>query len=548
MHTFPEILQLRARQQPDDVVYRFYQGGSLLPETLTTRQLFEQAGGMAAALQAQHLAGERILLVCRSQRYFVIAFYACMLAGAIAVPTAPPRRQLLLSRLQLLVDDAQPRAVLADHDDVLSIVGELRGGDIRSIDLRELAVPSARHGIASLHATPQQIAFLQYTSGSTDRPKGVMVSHSNLVHNCQSICEAMHISARSAILTALPLFHDMGLIGGVLVAMLAGCTAAFLPPAEFVQYPERWLSLIGRDRITHSGGPNYMFDLIARTVADEQLPGCDLSGWEVAFCGAEPIRPATIARFTQRFGALGFRASAFYPCYGMAEATLLVTGHSASSPPLLSADGVVSCGRPPSGTEIAIVDPESLEMLPAGRQGEIWVRGGGVAQGYWGRPELTAAMFGASTAGDTAARYLRTGDLGYVSAGNLYVSGRLKDLIIAYGRNHAPQDLEDAAEQGHAALCVAGAAAFNVDRESGSHIVLVCEVRREWLRQPAAWPAITGGVRSAVLATRGVQLDDVVLIRPGALPRTSSGKVQRKQCRSDYIAGALATLQPARTD
>lgn len=547
MQYFPELVLRRAQLQPDALAYRFLQGTSP-PETLSYRELWLHAAALAHELTQRGCVGQRALLVCKSQRNFVVGFYACLLGGVIVVPTAAPRRQLLRSRLQLIAQDARACMILSDFDelgqtgidaDCMSIL-DLRAF-AASVDSAELAarfVPVCVGG--------DDLAFLQYTSGSTGEPKGVAVSHSNLVHNSETICAAMGTSESSAVLIALPLFHDMGLVGGVLQSMYVGCTTTFMPPAELVQYPERWLRLISSMRITTSGGPNFIYELAANEVRPEDVQGLDLSSWQVAFCGAEPIRASTISNFTRRFSEVGFNHGAFYPCYGMAEATLFIAGGRVGEPPATAQrDGaeVVCCGSPYPGTNVRIVDPESRQALPDGEVGEIWVSGDSVAQGYWMREVHTEQAFRARIEGVADhAHYLRTGDVGWLSDGQLYVSGRLKDVIIVSGRKYAPQDMEAAAEEASQALRRGGAAAFGVTVNGTDRLVIVAELEREWLRRTSEWPAIARAIRAAINTAHGIGVADIVLTRPGALPRTSSGKLRRAQSRADYLAGEFRAV------
>lgn len=541
MSTFPNIVHERGLSQPDRIACRFFKGASLIPEDLSFGELWRRSSALAQRLQAMGLRGERAVLVCKSQATFVEAFYACLLAGVVAVPTAPPRRQVLQSRLQLIVGDAQARALLFDADELLQAELHEGGEALIKIDLREPsdAFVSPAEPWRPVSPEADAPAFLQYTSGSTGDPKGVIVTHGNLIDNCASIREAMEINADSVLFTALPLFHDMGLVGGVLQLMYSGCSAGFMSPAEFVQYPERWLQIISRYRVTVSGGPNFMYELAAGSVGDEQLQGVDLSCWRVAFCGAEPIKASTIERFGERYGAYGFDAGAFYPCYGMAESTLFITGTSVGQAPRLAhREGarVVGCGHVRGDVRLEIVDPDTQLRVRAGEVGEIWVSSASVARGYWRRPELSARIFGARIEGGEEA-YLRTGDLGFISDGQLYIAGRLKDLIIVSGRKYAPQDIEHECERSHGALRQAGGAAFSIEDGGRESVVVVFELKREWLRRRSEWDEVARAMRAGVSAAYGLPLSEVVLIAPGSLPRTSSGKVRRAQCRMDYLAG-----------
>lgn len=544
MPWFPELLAIRGRNQPDRLAYRFFQGKAE-PQTLSYGELWLHASALARTFAERGWRGERVLLVCKSERNFVVSFYACLLAGAIAVPTAPPRKQLLHDRLRLLVQDARAIVIVCDYDEVAGTGSGLPAG-IQVLDLRgraaqqdELFEPVAVEG--------GDLAFLQYTSGSTGDPKGVAISHANLVDNSESIRVSMGMSDASSVLTGLPLFHDMGLVGGVLQSMYVGCASSFIPPAELVQYPERWLKLISSLRITTSGGPNLIYQLAADEVRDEDLRGLDLSSWQVAFCGAEPIRAHTFARFTERFAVAGFRPEAFYPCYGMAEATLFISGGRVGELPVIVRRDdidVVCCGEPAARTRVRIVDPQTHRALASGEIGEIWVSGGGVAQGYWMREASSKQTFQARVQGEGEEdiAYLRTGDLGWMEQGRVCVSGRLKDLIIVNGRNYSPQDIEQTAEAECAALRPAGAAAFAVEAGTGAdRVVVVAELERTWLRRQSEWPPLAAAVRAAIHAAHGLAVAEVVFIKPGALPRTSSGKVRRSQCRADYLNGLLRT-------
>lgn len=540
MRLFPEIVAYRGREQPRRPAYRFFSGRSA-PQALTFGELWLNASQLARQFGERGWQGERVLLVCRNERNFVVAFYACLLAGAIAVPTAPPRRQLLESRLRLLVEDARACAIVCDFDELTQTGFSVAASGLDVIDIRLMPEPEADFVFEPAVVGESDVAFLQYTSGSTGDPKGVVVSHSNLIHNSESIRISMGMSEASSVLVGLPLFHDMGLVGGVLQSMYVGCEANFIPPAELVQYPERWLELISTLQITTSGGPNFMYDLAAAEIRDEHIRALDLSSWQVAFCGAEPIRASTIARFTERFAASGFRAGAFYPCYGMAEATLFIAGNRVGEVPTVARRDcveVVCCGEPAAGTQLRIVDPHSGRAVVDGTIGEVWISGGGVAQGYWMRESQSRQVFQARMTGESATAYLRTGDLGWMDAGRLYVTGRLKDLIILNGRNYAPQDIEETAEAACEAVRQSGVAAFSVSAEGGAdRVVVVAELERVWMRRESEWPSLATAIRAAIHSVHGLASAEVLFIKPGALPRTSSGKVRRSQCRADYLRG-----------
>lgn len=538
---FPALVYRRALDQGERTACRFFKGAAREPVVLTFGELWRQSAMLAGRLRAHALENERVLLLCVSQQTFVVAFYACLIAGVVAVPAAPPRRRHL-DRLRLMVRDCGASAVLFDIDYMDEWDGMADAPPLRRIDLRKPAGDCQTWGeCAPCVPAPDAAAFLQYTSGSTGDPKGVVVTHGNLMSNCKAIAEGMEITEESSLFTALPLFHDMGLVGGVLQMMYSGCVAGFMSPAEFVQYPERWLGILSDWRVTVSGGPNFMFDLAAR-VDPAMLAGVDLSAWRVAFCGAEPIRAGSFHRFAGAMKPFAFRASAFFPCYGMAESTLFITGAEVGGDTsVLQVQGqpVVGCGRPRGDTRIAIVDPATGKRVEEGMTGEIWVSGSSVAAGYWARPVQTRETFAAIIAGEGDVHYLRTGDLGFLHGGELYVAGRLKDLVIVNGRKYAPQDIEAVVESAHEALRDGASAAFAVTGAGTERLVVVAELHREWWRKDGAREDVVAAGCSAVMAAFGLPLADINLIRPGSLPRTSSGKVRRSACRQAYETSSL---------
>ncbi|MEO1682708.1 MAG: SDR family NAD(P)-dependent oxidoreductase [Cyanobacteria bacterium J06631_12] len=415
--------------------------------------------------------------------------------------------------------------------------------------------------------SPSTLAFLQFTSGSTGTPKGVMVSHRNLIYNSKIIYTCFESSPDHIGVSWLPFHHDMGLIGGVLQPIYGGGTVVLLSPVAFLQKPIRWLQTISHYRAVTSGGPNFAYDLCAQTAKPEQLAALDLSSWDLAFTGAEPIRPETLEQFSTTFAASRFKANAFYPCYGMAETTLLVTGgNRASDSVVLSIDRsalergqvvekspspeskrVVGCGHTWLDYDVKIVDPDSLRVCEPSQIGEIWVKGESVAQGYWEKPAQTEQTFQACTADTEAGPFLRTGDLGFLKGEDLFITGRLKDVIIIRGRNHYPQDIELTVETAHDALQANGCAAFSAEVASEEQLIVVQEVKRAYLRQleteaeedPLS-EKIIWAIRRAISAEHELQVHAIHLIKPGSLPKTSSGKVQRKKCRLQLLDGHLA--------
>src|SRR4051812_32506903 len=521
------------------------------------------------------LAGERALLLYPPGLELVSAFLGCLYGGVVAVPAYPPRSPRMVPRLRAIAGDARPAVALPTAEAVgqgAALAGrfpEMAG----SLWLATDSLGADLAGLAEQWRDPEAeagtLAFLQYTSGSTATPKGVMVSHGNLLHNEEMIRQAFGQSERSVIVGWLPLHHDMGLIGNVLQPLYIGASCVLMSPVAFLQRPSRWLRAISRYRATTSGGPSFAYELCVRRIPAAERLGLDLSSWQVAFNGAEPVRAGTLERFAEAFGPCGFRREAFYPCYGLAEATLFVAGGEVGEAPQVGAfraadlevgqanavaafdpagRRLVGCGGAWEDQRIAIVDPETGRRRRTGQVGEIWVAGPSVAQGYWERPEATAETFQArvrSEAGDEDGEWLRTGDLGFVreghegNGGELFVTGRLKDLIILRGRNHYPQDVEHTAEESHPALRSDSGAAFSIDVAGEERLVVVMEMDR---RRESEAVAAAEAVRQVVAEAHEVMVHEVVLVRMGSIPKTSSGKIQRHASRAAYLAGELTVV------
>jgi natural product biosynthesis luciferase-like monooxygenase protein len=474
---------------------------------------------------------------------FIAAFFGCLYAGVIAVPAYPPRHNQKLLRLETIVADAQAAFVLTTGAELAAIqdrLGQSRelgtlqwlATDHLSIDLASGWQPSVIHS--------DTLALLQYTSGSTGKPKGVMVSHGNILHNQQLIQRGFGHTEKTIFAGWLPLFHDMGLIGNVLQPLYLGIPCVFMPPVAFLQKPICWLQAISRYKATTSGGPNFAYDLCVKKIKPEQKATLDLSSWEIAFNGAEPIRSQTLERFAAYFADCGFRWQAFYPCYGMAETTLFVSGGlKTASPVLYPVDSrtIVGCGRT-FFDKMAIVDPASKVRCAEGQVGEIWLAGPSVAQGYWNQPDQTDQVFNAHLADSGEGPFLRTGDLGFYHQEELFVTGRLKDLIIIRGRNHYPQDIELTVEQSHLALRPGCGAALSVESDGEERLVVVQEVERHYLRHLEV-ESVVESIRSAVSTQHELKVYAVLLLKTGRIPKTSSGKIQRHACKMGFLNGSL---------
>lgn len=560
--TLIDLLRYRAIAQPDETAFVFLKDGEAVAESWTYQQLDQQAQGIAAHLQTITRPGDRVLLLYPSGLEFIAAFFGCLYAEAIAVPAYPPKANQNLNRLQAIVTDAAAAVAMTTQ----SLLPDLRQKWaaealpaiqwLASDGLHRLDQPWRKPDVG-----PETLAFLQYTSGSTGNPKGVMVSHGNLLHNERLIKQAFGHHDQTISVGWLPLFHDMGLVGNVLQPLYLGQPCTLMSPVAFLQKPLRWLQAISDNRATSSGGPNFAYELCVRKITPEQRQGLDLSSWDVAFTGAEPIRAETLERFAAAFGPCGFRREAFYPCYGMAESTLFVTGPAkTAAPTILTVDPdslsqnrvvptisglpLVGCGYTRSDQNVIVVNPERLTECHQGEVGEIWVSGPSVAQGYWNRPDATRATFQAQMA-DSPDQFLRTGDLGFIQGIELFVTGRLKDVIIIRGRNHYPQDIEQTVEQCHPSLrSPSGAAAFTVELEGEEKLVIVAEVERTALRKTAAseLDPIFSQIRAAVAQHHDLQVQAIALLKPTSLPKTSSGKIQRYACRRGFQTGTLSTV------
>jgi amino acid adenylation domain-containing protein len=554
--SFVEVARHRAGEHSPRAAYTFLSDRGEETATLTFAALDRRARSLGAELARRGARGERVLLLYPAGLELIAGFLGCLYAGAIAVPCFAPRPGRGLARLRGVVADARPCLALttaALRERVAGALGALTdlAGRLPELLASDLVPDELADTWRAPDLSPDHVAFLQYTSGSTAAPRGVMITHGNLLANEQAIAGAFGQSETSVVVSWLPLDHDMGLIGGALQPLWSGGRAVLFSPLAFLARPRLWLEAISRYRATTSGGPDFAYALCAHRIPPAERAGLDLASWEVAFNGAEPVRAATLDRFAEAFGPCGFRRSAFVPCYGLAEATLLVTARRGGGEPTVRPDpgsvaplesGVrISCGRPWSGEEVTIVDPDTAAALAPEQVGEVWVAGPAVAAGYWGLPEASAETFGARLS-DGSGPWLRTGDLGFLAGGELFVTGRRKDLLIVRGRNVYPQDLEASAEESHPALRPGGGAAFGVEVDGEERVVVVHELER---RREAEAAAAAAAVRDRLLAEHEVAVHAVVPLRAGALPRTTSGKVRRSACRAAWLAGALPVLAAA---
>ncbi|MBO1049487.1 MAG: amino acid adenylation domain-containing protein [Dolichospermum sp. DEX182a] len=556
---FVEIVRFRALNQPDKTAFSFLQHQDNEVFKITYRELDQKAQAIACQLQNLTTPGDRAILLYPSGFDFIASFLACLYAGVIAVPAYPPRRNRKMFRLEAIATDAQATVALT----TTSLLADINTEFAQNPALRRLQYIATDNLIPTenfipYQATPDTLAFLQYTSGSTGIPKGVMVSHRNILHNSEQIQKCSEHTQNSHGVIWLPPYHDMGLIGGILQPLYAGFPATLMSPVDFIQKPLRWLEAISRYQGTTSGGPNFAYDLCVRTITPEQKKCLDLSCWDLAFNGAEPIFAETLEQFAAAFAECGFRKEAFYPCYGMAEATLLISGGLKTEPPIIIQTEeaalfhnqvVTAVNQEQSRTfvgvginrleeKILIVNPTSLTECSPNEVGEIWVSGSSIAQGYWHRPEETKQTFAAYLSDTNEGPFLHTGDLGFFQNGELFITGRWKDLIIIRGCNYYPQDIEFTVQQSHPSLRSNCVAAFLVDIEGEERLVVTQEVERAYCRNLDV-EEVAAAIRSAVSEKHELQVYAVVLLKQGGVPKTSSGKTQRYLCKAGFLANSF---------
>ena len=558
-----DLLRHRADHQAQERAFTYLVDGENEEIAWNYADVDRRARAIGAWLMAKGLTGERALLLYPAGLDFIAAFLGCLYAGVVAVPAYPPRRNRSMNRIEAISEDAEAKVALTTQDvwkriqrvlddtpDLKSI--EWLSSDTLDLKLAEQWVRPDVHG--------DTLAFLQYTSGSTGTPKGVMLNHANLMHNCALIAYAFEHTRSGSGVFWLPSYHDMGLIGGILQPLYVGCPNILLSPMAFLQRPLRWLQTISKYRATTSGGPNFAYDLCLRKITPEERDTLDLSCWGLAFNGAEPINPDTLDRFAEYFAPCGFRRSAFYPCYGLAEATLIVSGGYKDQPPVIRTfdakalenhqvvdalsdeNGVrelVGCGNTIRDQQIAIANPDTLTTSGRDEVGEIWVKGLSVAQGYWKKAADTERTFKAFLKDTDEGPFLRTGDLGYLRDGELFVTGRLKDLMIIRGLNHYPQDVEATMQRSHRLLRPLAGAAFTIEREGSERLIIVSEIERG---RNHNLPEIFTAIRREISAEHELFVAAIVLIKAGSIPKTSSGKIQRHACRSGFLEGTLEAV------
>ena len=563
-----ELLQDRAIGQSEQIAYRFLQDGKTEIGSLTYQELDKQARAIAGKLQSLLQPGSRALLVYpyHAGLEFIAGFFGCLYAGIIAVTANPPRHGKEIVKLSARAISSGAKVVLTTADFLTTIeAGIATNSELatQTKDFSWIATDSISSNLSadwqSTKIEPDTLAFLQYTSGSTGMPKGVMVTHGNILSNEEMIRQGFQHRDETVVVGWLPMFHDMGLIGNVLQPLYLGQPSILMSPVALAQKPFEWLKAISHYRATTSGGPNFAYDLLCLKATPENLAGLDLSSWSVAFSGAETVRAETIDRFSQIFQACGFRREAFYPCYGMAETTLFITGglkHDApvvkyvegnaleqnqvisANPKQQGTKAIVGCGRTWLDQKAIIVDPQSLTQCSSDRVGEVWVLGSGVGKGYWQQPEETENTFNAYLADTKEGPFLRTGDLGFIENGELYITGRLKEVMIFWGRYCYPQHVEKTVQDSHPALRPNCGAAFSIDVGTTEKLVIVQEIERSYLRNLNV-EEIVEAICQSVGKGHEVEVYAIALIKTSSIPKTSSGKIQRRGCQAQFLSGEL---------
>lgn len=563
--TLIEVFEKRSFQYPDKVIYYFLEDGLNETSRITFGEMNRQVKAIAATLQGKFRQGDRALLLFPPGIGFIVSLMGCIYAGLIAVPAYPPRKNRLFERFESIVNDCTPTLILTTdkiRDELrrnFSVERCLQGLEIILFDELD---PEMSSQWADPGSGPDGLVLLQYTSGSTGTPNGVMVSHANIIHNSECIRQAFGHTENLQGVNWLPGFHDMGLIGCLIQPAYVGGSNAIIPPNAFLARPVSWLKSISSFRSNTAGGPNFALQHCIDRLSEGDLEGLDLSCLRPFFCGAEQVRKETLAAFLDAFKSCGFSEDQFYPCYGLAESVLFVTGGELYRNPVYlaldaaeleqgrvtvvpedhpGARSLVGCGFPWLGTSVVIAGPSSGRRCPAGTVGEIWTSGPSVAQGYWNNPGLTQETFQAFLADTGEGPFLRTGDMGFLHEGQLFITGRIKDLIIIRGMNHYPNDIERTVENAHGSLQPSSGAAFSVEAGNEEMLVVVQEVRRTHLRTLQA-EEVFEAIRLAVGENHQLQPYAIVLIRTGSIPKTSSGKIQRYKTKEEYVNEELDVI------
>ena len=563
--SFVDLLETRASEEPSSKpAYIFLEDGETSEQRISYPEMDLRARAVASLLMSMTTPGDRVMIIYPPGIDYIAAFFGCLYAGVVAVPAYPPAGKRGWPRLQAIIADCDSTIALTDTKIAETVANPRFDSPLISslhwINTDLLDSGEVYHWNAP-DINANTVALLQYTSGSTSAPKGVILTHGNLLSNEAMIHAAFAHNEKSFLAGWLPPYHDMGLIGNLLQPVFGNFPCSFMAPARFVEKPSRWLRMISNYGATTSGGPNFAYDLCCEKISDEEREKLDLSCWKTAFNGSEPVRHETIERFSEHFASCGFRKEAMFPCYGLAEASLFVTGVNVEEAPKVlnlnrkalsvrkievnetEGEGIhlVSCGHTNGDQKCKVVHPDTLEVLEENQIGEIWISGPNVSQGYWSHRKETDKNFGITPKGQDTGGYFRTGDLGFLRHNELYVTGRMKDLVIVRGRNFCPQDIELTATGAHPKIKSNCVAAFSVFSEGAEQLVVVAELSFPF--KSLDYEAIAKAVHEAITAEHEIEASAVILLKTGGVPKTTSGKIQRNHCRELFSAGALPIIE-----
>jgi thioester reductase-like protein len=563
--TLVELLRHRSVKAPQKLAYTFLQDGEIEIARLTHAELDRQARALGARLQSLGALGQRVLLLYPPGLEFMVGFFGCLYAGAIAVPMYLPQPNQSLSKLEAIAAACQAKFVLtisALLPDLASRFAASSQLSICDVIASDAIAPELSDSYTEPDIDGQTLALLQYTSGSTGTPKGVMLTHTNILHNLAMLCTAFQTTSETRFVSWMPLTHNSGLIGGALFPLYGNFPTVMMSPLDFLQKPLRWLAAISDYKATLSFAPNFAYELVCAKTTVEQRATLDLSSWVLAICGAEKVYAETIEKFTHTFASCGFRPEAFNPCYGMAESVVFISGQAKLQAPVIctlqstalnqhqvviaaagqaNTQTITGCGSTWLEQKILIVHPEQHTHCVAGQVGEIWVSSPSVSSGYWKQPEATQQTFQAYLATGEGP-FLRSGDLGFLRDDQLFVTGRLKDLIVIRGRNHYPQDIESTVEKSHPALRPSNGAAFSIEVTNEEQLVVVQEIDDLELANLDI-DAIFQGIRQAVSQQHSLQVYAISLLKSGSILKTTSGKIQRQACRLGFLEGHLSVIK-----
>ena len=562
--TLPEILNWRTAQNPDQVLFTFLRDGEKEKINMSAGELHNSANRIAGYLLERKKRQQPVLLLFPEGLEFVKAFYGCLISGAIAVPANPSIFSRNYLRLESIATDSTAKLILSARSLKEKILKNVAPDSI--LHKQEWVcfedVVSRDSSEVSKEVEPSELALLQYTSGSVGNPKGVMLTHGNLTSNQKVIAKVCEYPKDCVSVVWLPVYHDMGLVEKAMQPVFAGLHTISTSPLSVLQRPIRWLNIMSDYKAHKSGGPNFFYDFCVEKLKDKDLTHLDLKNWKLAYNAAEPVHKSTMTRFYEMLKPYGFSKTTFYPCYGMAESTLYITGGKIDEEPKYDSSNLlrkknsngtpgggqhfafldrVSCGRTWEDQEVIIVNPETREKLNENNEGEIWTRGESVGVGYWNKRELTKKCFHAFTANDTDGPWLRTGDLGYFKNKKLYISGRLKDIVIVNGKKYYPHDIERVAEQSHDALKSNCAAAFQVFENNSEELFLICEVKRDRI-SGLSEAKVSSEIRRSVWLHFGLLLHSIYFTKPSVIPKTSSGKIQRFVCKKMFLGNEIKPI------